>query len=229
MGNNIGILKESSLHKYLKFQYSDTGKTEISVGDYVCDGQNKKGELIEVQTGSFGPLKEKINTISKKKKIRIIYPVIIRKHIELYDTDGKLMRKKKSPKKGNIWDIFDALIYAPDLCLARNVTLELALLDIVEKRVNDGKGSWKRKGITIEDKIPLCLHESIILKKPGDYFHFIPFEKDAEFTVKDLGEKAGIPLHLANKCIYVLKKSGLIEKTGKQGRAFLYKKKRTKV
>ena len=222
--NRIGTYRESSLHRSLKFRYSETGKTEVAVGDYVCDGQSGTGELIEVQTGSFGPLREKVKNLSQKEKIRIIHPVIINKYIEVYDTKGELLRKRKSPGKGSIWDVFDALLYAPELCLTPKVTLELTLVDIVEKRKADGKGTWRRKGVTIEDKIPIAWHESIIIKKPKDYNLFLPFKQDQTFTVKDLGDQARISINLARKCLYVLNKAGLVERTGKQGKAYLYRK-----
>jgi len=222
--SSIGTYKESSLHKTLKYRYSDAGKTEIPIGDYVCDGQSGSGELIEVQTGSFGPLKEKIKKLAKKKKIRLIYPVIINKYIEVYDTDGKMLRKRKSPGKGSMWDVFNALLYAPEFCLTPKLTLELVLMDITEKRIADGKGTWRRKGITVEDKVPAAWHESVILSKPRDYNLFLPFKPDETFTVNALSEKTGIKVPLARKCLYVLNKTELVERTGKQGNSFLYRK-----
>ena len=223
--NKIGTYKESSLHRSLKFRYSDSGQTEIGVDSFVCDGKSKRGELIEVQTGSFGPIKEKIISLTKKKKkIRLIYPIIKNKYIELYDTEDNLLRKRKSPGKGSIWDLFNALLYAPDLCLTPYLKLELVILDIIEKRKNDGKGGWRRKGVTIEDKIPVAWYESIILSKPRDYNLFIPFGMNENFTVNDLGEKAKITKVLARKCVYVLHKNGLIERIGKQGNSHVYRK-----
>jgi len=218
----IGTYRESSLHKALKYRYCETDKTEITVGDYVCDGLSSSDELIEVQTGSFGPLKTKIKALSKKQKIRIIHPVILTKYIETYNKNGELLRKRKSPVKGSKWDIFKALLHAPELIKLPKVTIEISLLDIIEKRKDDGKGTWRRKGITIEDKIPIAWHESIILKKPKDYRLFLPFKNGETFTVKTLSDIAGIPEQLSRKCLYVLHKTGFIERTGKQGNAFVY-------
>ena len=223
--NNIGIVKESSLHRDLKFRYSEPGNTEITRGNYVCDGQTRDGELIEVQTGSFGPLREKVKKLTNNEKIRIIYPIIVSKYIELYDINGKLSRKRKSPQKGCAWDLFKVLLYAPELSINLRVTLELVFLDILEKRKNDGKGSWRRRGVTIQDRIPLSLHKTIILKELNDYNQFLPIEKET-FTVKDLGDSAGISRILARKCLYVLEKINVTERVGKQGNALVYKKKR---
>ena len=161
----IGTKKESSLHRSLKFRYSgSTGTTETLAGSYVCDGQTSEGELIEVQTGSFGPLKEKVKALVSIGKVRIIHPIIAQKHIELYDSSGFLLRRRKSPRKGSAWDLFNALIYAPLLPLLKNLTIELAVVEIVEKRADDGKGSWRRKGVSITDRSLSVWRHSVILK-----------------------------------------------------------------
>ena len=221
--STIGTKRESSLHRSLKFRYSgDNGATETLSGAYVCDACTAKGELIEVQTGSFGPLREKVKNLTKKDKVRIIHPIIIQKHIELYDTNGCLLHRRKSPRKGNLWDLFNVLVYAPELALIKNLAIELAVIDAVEKRIDDGKGSWRRKGVRITDRQLGAWRHSVILKSPGDYRQFVPFKKNESFTAMDLGEKAGINAALARKTLYVLAKIGLVEQTGKQGRAYLY-------
>jgi hypothetical protein len=227
--SRIGIEKESSLHRALKFRYTGPeGQTETQVGSYVCDGTTQEGEIIEVQTGSFGPLREKAKILAKTGKVRIVYPVAVQKHIELYDSAGCLIRRRKSPGKNGAWHLFKALLYAPELPLVPNITIEIALVDILERRKDDGRGSWRRKGVSIVDKTLAAWHESIVLSSPKDYYRFVPFDKGEEFTVKDLAAKAGINTALAQKCLYVLSKLGLVKRTGKEGNAFLYKIRRLK-
>lgn len=222
----IGTRKESSLHRSLKFRYSgDEGSTETSVGEYICDGMTGKGEIIEVQTGSFAPLRDKVKKLAADNKVIIVHPIVVQKHIELYDAGGRLLHRRKSPRKGSAWDLFKALIYAPEFPRVKNLTIELALIDIAEKRVDDGTGSWRRKGRRIADKVMEAWRDSIILKKPGDYSLFIPFKKKEPFTVKEFGEKAGINTDLARKAVYVLAKMGLVEKKGSRGRAPVYERK----
>jgi len=222
---SIGTARESSLHRSLKFRYSGSdGVTEAMAGDYVCDGQTSEGELIEVQTGSLGPLKEKVKELTRTAKVRIIHPIIAQKHIELFNDAGSLLRRRKSPRKGSAWDFFDAIVYAPELPLLKNLTIELALIEVTEKRIDDGKGSWRRKGVRIADRFLNAWHGSVTLKKTGDYKQFIPFRKKETFTVREFGEKAGISVNLARKALYVLTKIDLVERIGKKGRAFLYKR-----
>jgi hypothetical protein len=219
----IGTRNESSLHRALKFQYTGPrGKTEVEVGEYVADGIRKDGEYIEVQTGSFGPLKEKIKEFASLGKARIIHPIAVTKKLEVYDTGGKLLYRKKSPLHGTQWDIFNALLYAPLLPLIRGVTIEIVLIDTIEKRVKDGKGARRRKGISIKDKELSAFHESIVLSKKRDYLRFIPYKKNEKFTVSSLAEKAGIKRIASQKAVYVLTKMSVIKRIGKKRNAFVY-------
>jgi hypothetical protein len=221
----IGTRFEYSLHRDLKFSYTGTkGRTEVPVAGFVADGINAKGEVIEIQTGSFGPLKKKVEILAAQRcKVRIVYPVIITKHIEVFDTDGKRLYRRKSPRRGCPWDLFDALVYAPELPLIPRLTVELALVDADEIRCKDGKGSWRRKGVSIRDRVMTAFHQRIRLAKPADYLRFIPFKKNEKFTCALLGEKAGIDVNQARKTLYVLTRIGVVEKIGKQRNAFVYR------
>jgi len=220
---SIGTKHESSLHRDLKFQYAgQDGQTEAEVAGFVADGINAEGEYIEIQTGSFGPLRKKALAL---RRLKVIHPVIITKYIEVFNKKGRLQYRRKSPRKGQPWDLFNVLVYAPDLPLIPGLVIELALVDAAEQRVQDGKGSWRRRGVSIRDRQMLVLHDRITLKKPSDYIRFVPFKKNEKFTSALLAQKAGINVDLARKTLYVLAKLGIVKKTGKQGNALVYARK----
>jgi hypothetical protein len=220
----IGTEKESSLHRALKAEYAgEGGELEVPCGEFVCDAVSGEGAVIEVQTGSFGPLVKKLKWLCAEREVRVIYPVIVAKHIEVYETDGTLRYLRKSPRKGTEWDVFGALIHAVELTGLRRFSINLALVDIVEKRVADGKGSWRRKGVSIQDKILRAQHGNILLSRKKDYLRFVPFAQDTEWTARELAEKVKIPVALAQKTVYVLTRIGIVSQTGKKGRARLYK------
>jgi len=243
----IGTSNESSLHRTLKFQYTGPdGKTEVAAGEFLADGIRKDGEYIEVQTGSFAPLKKKVKKFASYGKVRIIHPVAVKKMIEVYKPvserpvsgkpisekfsakkqagkkSGELLYRRKSPVKGSLWNIFDALVYAPELPLIKGVSIEVVLIDTTEKRVKDGKGSWRRKGISIKDRQLACWHESVLFEKPADYLRFIPFKKKEEFTSSLLAERAGVDKWTARKALYVLTKLKVVKRTGKKGNSWIY-------
>jgi hypothetical protein len=221
----IGTQKESALHRALKFRYAgEDGKTEETLGEYVCDGVTREGELIEVQTGSFGPLRDKVRNLSAHGRVRIVHPIILTKHIETFGPGGERIRKRKSPRRGSEWDLFKHLLYAPELALLPGLSIELALIDVLEKRVLDGKGSWRRKGASVTGRELAGWHGSLCLQGLEDYYRFVPFAR-GEFTVQDLAEKARIDPSLARKALYVLTRIGAVQRTGKKGNAYRYKKK----
>jgi hypothetical protein len=223
---SIGTKHESSLHRDLKFQYAgQDGQTEAEVAGFVADGINAEGEYIEIQTGSFGPLRKKALAL---RRLKVIHPVIITKYIEVFNKKGRLQYRRKSPRKGQPWDLFNVLVYAPDLPLIPGLVIELALVDAAEQRVQDGKGSWRRHGVSIRDRQMLVFHDRITLKKPSDYIRFVPFKKNEKFTSALLAQKAGINVDLARKALYVLVKLGIVKKTGKQGNALVYARKGTR-
>jgi ribosomal protein S25 len=221
---SIGTNNESSLHRDLKFRYAgEDGQTEAEVAGFVADGINAEGEYIEVQTGSFAPLRKK--ALALPGRLRVIHPVIISKYIEVFNKKGKLQYRRKSPRKGQPWDLFYVLVHAPDLPLIPGLVIELALLDVAEQRVQDGKGSWRRKGVSIRDRKITALHDRITIEKPSDYVRFVPFKKNEKFTSALLAQKTGIHVDLARKTLYVLVKLGIVKKTGKQGNSLVYARK----
>ena len=220
---SIGTRNESSLHRTLKYQYTGPGgKTEKKVGEYVADGLSKSGEYIEVQTGSFAPLKKKVKEFTAGGKLRIIHPIAVTKKIEVYDSDGNFLYRRKSPVHGSPWSLFDALLHAPELPLQKGVVIEIVLADITEKRVRDGKGSWRRKGVSIKDRELSAWHESIVLKRPADYLRFVPFKKNEEFTASMLAKSAEVNKWTAQEALYVLNKMKVVKRIGKKSRELLY-------
>jgi hypothetical protein len=182
--------------------------------------------MIEVQTGSFGPLKTKLPHLLLQGPVRLVHPIILRKTIETRDHRGALLRRRLSPRKGTAWDLFDALIHAPELPLLEGLSVELALVDVLETRILDGKGSWRRRGASITDRSITEYHETMVFNAPRDYRFFLPFKRTERFTAKALGAKAGIKADTARKALYVLNRMGLAKRVGKEGNAYLYQTKK---
>ncbi|MDR0635958.1 MAG: hypothetical protein LBF87_02645 [Treponema sp.] len=216
--------RESSLHHTLKILYSgEGGRIEVPIDTYMCDGVTASGEIIEVQIGSFSPLVDKVQALTQCNRVKIVHPIIVQKQLELYDTAGTLVSSRKSPCKGTVWDLFNALVHAPRLPLLPQVSVELALVDITEMRIQDGLGSWRRKGVSILNKSLVAYHGSFILAGVDDYRRLIPFGEGEAFTTQDMGERVGIKAALARKALYVLHKLGVVQRSGKRGKAWVYR------
>ncbi len=222
--NRIGTEKESALHEALKRNYAGAdGVLEAVVGRYVCDAVRADGVIVEVQTGSFGPLRAKVEALAASGPVRIIHPIPAERHIELRDAAGSLIRRRRSPKKGSPWDLFESLVYAPLLPLVRGVTIELAMTEETERRVDDGRGSWRRKGISISGRELLRIKETHVLGSPADYRRFAPFGSEDTFGTAELAAAAGISAALARKALYVLLRIGVVDEIEKKGNAKRYR------
>lgn len=240
--------RESTLHAQLKQLYAgSSGQLEVPVDSYICDCRTSYGEYIEIQIGNFGPLKYKLQSIAQNHKIKIVHPIICSRYIETYSTDRVLLRKRRSPRKGNYWDVFKALVYGPELVLHKNITLELLFLDILETRREDGNGSWRRNGISLKDKRLLTIHNALPLTYPDDYQSFIPFTMEETFTIRDFFTRCNnmesqnrfisensfpksvldSPSYpIVQKAVYVLHRIKLLERIGKKGNFYLYQRKK---
>lgn len=223
-GNRIGTEKESTLHKALKRSYAgEDGVVEVEVGRYVCDALRADGVMVEVQTGSFGPLKGKAQALAASGPVRIIHPIPAVRFIEVWNSDGSLIRRRRSPRKGSPWDLFASLVYAPELPLVRGITIELAMTEETERRVDDGRGSWRRKGVSIADRELRAIRETHVLSSPADYCRFVPFAATDAFGTRELAATARIQLSLARKALYVLSRIGVVVEIEKKGNAKRYR------
>ena len=225
MPSSISTQNESSLHRELKLIYTGRGgQTEVETAGFVVDGVNADGACIEVQGRNFGgAFMGKVAKLAALGNVKVVYPVIIAKYLEVFDEEGTQQYRRKSGRRGSVWDVFFPLIYAPEMPLVPGLEIELALVDVAERRVRDGKGSWRRRGVSIRDRKLLALHESVTLKRPADYLRFVPFAKNLEFTSGDLAAQAGIRVELARKTLYVLARLGIVEKTGRKGNRLVYR------
>ena len=58
--------------------------------------------------------------------------------------EGRVLRRRVSPKRGAYRDLFAELMRIPHLVGNPNFTLESLLVEVEELRCADGHGSWRR-------------------------------------------------------------------------------------
>lgn len=165
-GNKIGLLNEGSLHSQLKTFYARPGDLcEQNVDGFVIDIV-RGNLLIEIQTSSFSKIKRKLLVLLKKHKVRLVYPIPREKWIVYIDpATSEEIRKRKSPKKGKAMNIFGELVRIPGLIKRRGFQIEILYTREKEMRCNDGKGSWRRRGVSIIERQLLKVDESEVFKQ----------------------------------------------------------------
>ena len=223
--NHIGVLGEKSLHAELKEWYSRPGdRFEEAIDGFHIDLVRNK-LLIEIQTQGFSSIKRKLEALIKKHNVRLVFPIARAKWIVRFAQDGKTqLGRRKSPKKGNVYHLFQELVSIPGLIKRQNFSIEVLLILEEEIRRDDGLGSWRRKGFSIADHRLLEVADSRLFKKPNDFLALLPETLPDPFSTKDLAECTGNPRWLAQKMAYCLRKMGVIGAIGKSGNAVLYSK-----
>ena len=223
ISNHIGTLGEKSLHAELKHWYKIPGDLlEEKVDGFHIDIA-RQNLLIEIQTANFSSIKSKLITLTKKHRVRLVYPIAQEKWIVRLAADGKKqVGRRKSPKKGNLFRLFEELVSLPEMVKNRNFFLEALLIREEEIRRDDGLGSWRRKGWSIVDHRVLEVVSRHTFKKPSDFLTLIPAKLSDPFSTQDLAEGTNQPRWLAQKMAYCLRKTGAIEVIGKTGNSILY-------
>jgi hypothetical protein len=221
----INIKNETSLHSSLKKHYLLPGdRLEAKVGTFIADIL-RENKIIEIQTGNFSSIRKKLSKLSGEYSICLVYPVAVEKWITTITPEGSnRLKVRKSPKKGTVYDIFSELIRVPSLINNESITMEVLLITVDEIRLNNGKGSWRRNGMTIVDRQLKEIKGCIKFENSLDFLNLLPEDLSETFSNKELSQKAGIKVNMARKMTYCLKKMGVIEESGKIGNAILYKK-----
>jgi hypothetical protein len=217
----IGVLREGPLHRDLKALLAAPGDAfEVKVDGYVIDLVRSGGELVEIQTGSFSPLRKKLDALLDRHPIRIVHPIPARRRIIRVDEEGEVLSTKKSPKKPTAATIFEGLVSFPTLLDHPNLTIEVLLCEEDHIRKPEpvrGRRYLRDPG---ERRLTQVL-ERIELKGAIDAAALIPRFPEP-FTTKELAKAMRIPLPLAQKAAHCLKALEQIEPVGMRGRAPLY-------
>ncbi len=204
-------MNEFSLHSEIKKAYSLPGdQFEVKLDNYIVD-LLRENLVIEVQTKNFSALKEKLQVLTKKHQVRLVYPLPERKLITHVTKDHKVLNTRKSPKKGKLTDLFRELVMIPQMISVENFSLEVLLIDEEEIRCDDGKGSWRRRGVSIEDRKLLKINNRILFQTKDDYLKILPESLNEVFTNRELAKSAKISVKTARQITYCLRKSGIVQ------------------
>ena len=223
----IGQLNERSLHRSLKAIYRKDGTTEADIGGYIVDILSRDGEIIEIQTKNLAAMRNKLAALLPSHRVRVIHPVAAETIIVLHDEEGGI-RRRKSPKRGSVESAAEELLYLEKLLPEPNLTVEIVLIRQQELRTADGKGARRRRGVSINDRRLIEVIGSVRFSETGDYLKLLPPELPPLFGNREIADtltavdKAG-RLRLAGRLSWLLRKLGLIEVHGKEGRRLIFK------
>jgi len=221
---------ETSLHRQLKERYATGGaRTEVPLGSYRIDvvrGDESGDELIEIQHGSLAAIRDKVQRLLRRHRVRIVKPIVAHKMlVHRAAKGGRVVRRRKSPKQGNILDLFDELIYFTRTFPHRRLTLEVPLVSVEEWRYpgHGRRRRRRRRDFQIEDQLLIDVHQVHEFRTADDLGTLLPGDLPRPFHTGHLAEGLGVERWIAQRIAYCLRHMGTVSPVGKQGNALLYK------
>lgn len=218
---------ETSLHKALKAHYAGKqAATEVRLGRYIIDAV-VRGQLIEVQCASLSAIRDKIRELCLSHKVRVVKPIVARKRVTRFDAKGgKVVSSRYSPKRGDLFSVFEELVHFTSVFPHENLTLEIPLIEIEEIRY-PGHGRRRRRrqnDFVVEDQRLTEIVSSHRFRKASDLLKLLPKGLPQEFHTGDLADCLERPRWVAQKMVYTLRKTGGLGIAGKAGNAVLYRR-----
>lgn len=217
----IGTRNEGSLHSDIRGWYALPGdEFEQPVEGYIVD--IVRGDLlIEIQTGSFAAVRDKLRALAARHRVRLVHPIAKRKWVVRVSKSGKRLSRRRSPKSGSLFDLFAELVHLPDLVALPGFGVEVLMVEVEEARQERGR---------VLDRRLLEVVRRIDFTGPGDFLRLLP-ERLARpccpggrlrFTNKSLAAALDIPVWQAQQLTYCLRGMGAIREAGRRGRALLF-------
>jgi hypothetical protein len=222
--SGIGVLREGPLHAAVKAMLAAPGdRLEVPVGRFVIDLIRADGELVEVQTGGFGPLGAKLDALLDRHRFRIVHPVAAERRIVRVDERGEVVSIRRSPKCGTVLEVFDKLTAFPSLLTHPNLTVEVILLAEDHIRA-PGPVTARRR-----TRDPGARHLREVLARielhgSDDVVHALPTLPAHPFSTRELASLLGCSMLLAQRTAYCLRAMNIIAAAGKRGRTPLHRR-----
>ena len=218
----IGVLREGPLHAAIKAALAEPGdRLEVPVGRFVIDLVRADGELVEVQTGGFGPLGRKLDALLDEHRMRIVYPVAAERRIVRVDEDGQVLGVRRSPKRATVVAVFDKLVAFPSLLTHPNLTIEVLLLREDHIRRPQPVTTRRRTRDPGERRMVEVL-DQVTLRTPQDILAALPALPVDPFSTRELAAVLHCSTMLAQRTLYCLRTIGIVAPAGKRGRAPLH-------
>ena len=223
----FGELRERSLHKQLKALYrTDDAEVEWPVAGSIADLWSPTSGVIEIQTSTLGKLGPKLTAyLEAGLFVTVVHPLSIHRTIVTWNADRtEVLTRRKSPKVERVETAFREVGSLSAFLLHPRFRLILTLVRETDHRSADDHGSWRRQG---KSKVDRVLEEQLaerVFARREDYAALVPAEWSEPGTAAALGEALHLAAGEVQALVSCLKKLGVLEVCGKQGRAHLLRR-----
>lgn len=216
---------ETSLHRQLKQRYACGGAAqEVKLGAFRIDVVNPD-HLVEIQHGSLSAIRDKVARLLVEHRVLIVKPIIARKRIiQLKRRGGAVASERWSPKRGTPLDLFAELVHFTRVFPHANLTLELLLVEVEERRFpGHGRKRWRHANDRqIEDVLLVSVGDAMRFSAASDLLQLLPSRLPQPFHTGHLAQQLDVHRSIAQRIAYCIRQTGAVTEVGKQGNTRLY-------
>lgn len=226
--NGFGTLAEKRLHAVIKkYLCEDEGCHEVGVaGTRFVSDVRIGDEVIEVQTGSFFPMKKKIAHYLQNTDltVTVVHPIALTRWMSWVDPATTEISPRRKVRGETPWELLPELYYLAGHLGHPRLRFQLLLLEVQDFRVLNGWSKDRKKGSDRYERMPLALLGEQNFSTPSDFSVFLPQELPQHFTVKDFSLQSKLRGRKAYAAVRALAALGLIEQAEPIGRSMGWKK-----
>ena len=102
--------------------------------------------------------------------------------------------------------------------------MEVLLIEEEEIRIDDGRGNWRRRGVSIKDRTLIGVNTRILFESSIDFLKLLPDELREAFTNKELARSKKVSVRTAQQITYCFRRSGIIRVIEKRGKELVFQK-----
>ena len=234
--DGIGLYAEKRLHSVLKRWVCDdftAHEQKVRGRDgkpsrFVADVLTPIGDIFEIQTGKLYPLQKKIAFYMQQTDYRItlVHPISAIKYVSWLDpATGELVKRNKSPRPETVLAGIAQLRHFLPYLQNPRFTVLFPLVEVEEFRLLDGWGRGKKRGSHRYELLPLSLLDTCEITSGTDILRHFPADLPDEFLAKDFKKATRLMGYALYDALAVFEALGCIERCGKRGNAYLYRKK----
>lgn len=225
--DGFGTLAEKRLHAVIKKYIcpnEDFHEVPLDGTRYLSDIR-VGDDIVEVQTGSFYPMKKKIDYYlqSTDCTVTVVHPIAAVRRLSWVDPEsfeiGDARRVAGERAEALLPELYCLLSHLGN----PRLRFRLLLLEVHDFRLQNGSRSRDRKkGSERYERMPIALLDELDFFTPEDFRRFIPEGLPSPFTVKQFSTLSKIRGRDAYSVVRVLTALGLFAPTEPIGRAMAF-------
>ncbi len=228
----IGTLAEKRLHAILKkYICEDSTYHEVGVeGRRFVSDVRVGNEIYEIQTGSFYPMRQKIEYYLSHTdcNVTVVHPIYQRHWVLWVDPKTSIISPpSRAPRRGRAEILLsEAAGLMPSFPNPR-LRFKLLFLEVQDYRMLDGRGPDRKRHAVKYERIPTALLAEEDFCSPADFARLLPESLSEVFPVKDFAAATHLRSLDAYSAVRALEALGLIQQTDPIGRAKAYRRTQT--